>query len=89
MSFRFEEADAHLLLLAVVPDRRRQGVATRIVEWLEVLARRGGIRRIDLEVRESARPARSLYAARGFAQRSRLRGYYQGREDALCLRKTL
>jgi ribosomal-protein-alanine N-acetyltransferase len=89
MSFRFEEGEAHLLLLAVAPERRRAGLATRLVRWLEVLARRGGLRRIELEVREGAQPARSFYAARGYVQRSRLRGYYQGREDALLLWKTL
>ena len=89
MSFRFEEAESHLLLLAVVPTHRRSGLATRLLDWLEVLARRGGIRRIRLEVRETARPARQFYAARGYSVGGRVKAYYQGREDALQLEKSL
>lgn len=89
MSFDFETRRAHLVLLAVVPGCRRRGLATALLEWLEVLARRGGIRRIALEVRETARPARGFYARQGFRWLVRLRGYYQGREDALRLEKRL
>lgn len=89
MSYDFEAQDAHLLLLAVVPRYRRRGIGTRLLEWLEVMARRGGIGRIRLEVRESAAPAQHLYRALGFEPVSRLPGYYQGREDAIQLQKRL
>ena len=89
MSFRFEERDAHLLLLAVIPNYRRCGLGTRLLDWLEVIARRGGIERIHLEVRETAAPAQHLYRARGFETVSRLPAYYQGPEDALQLQKRL
>jgi ribosomal-protein-alanine N-acetyltransferase len=89
MSFHFDERQAHLLLLAVAASHRRAGVATRLLEWLEVIARRGGIRRIHLEVRETARPARAFYRRRGFTVKQKLPGYYQGREDASLLEKLL
>ena len=89
MSFQFEAADAHLLLLGVVPSHRRAGIATRLVDWLEVIARRGGIRRIRLEVRETAKPAHRFYAGRSFERTGRVGGYYQGREDALRFEKRL
>ena len=89
MSFRFEERDAHLLLLAVVPSHRRSGIGTRLLDWLEVIARRGGTLRIRLEVRDTAAAAQHLYRARGFEPISRLPGYYQGREDAIQLQKRL
>ena len=89
MSFQFAERDAHLLLLGVVPSHRRSGLGTRLLDWLEVVARRGGIERIRLEVRETAEPAQHLYRAQGFETVSRLPGYYQGREDALQLQKRL
>ena len=87
MSFDFAAARGHLLLLAVVPEARRQGLATSLLDWLEVLARCGGIRRVELEVRARARPARAFYAQRGFQEIARLPGYYQGREDGLRLAK--
>jgi len=89
MGFRFEHDDAHLLLLAVIPSHRRRGVATRLLDWLEVMALRAGVRRVLLEVRESATPARRFYAARGFAKTERIPGYYQEREAALRLEKRL
>ena len=87
MSFDFEGGDAHLLLLAVVPSYRRCGLAGDLLEWLEVMARRGGIERIRVEVRVAAVPARHFYRSRGFKTVSRLPGYYQQREDALQLQK--
>jgi ribosomal protein S18 acetylase RimI-like enzyme len=87
MSFDFDERTAHLILLAVVPRRRREGLASALFGWLEVLARRGGVRRLRLEVREGAHPARALYARLGFREITRMPGYYQGREDALLLEK--
>ncbi len=89
MAFRFEEREAHLLLLAVVPSRRRAGLATGLVDWLETIARRGGIERLQLEVRETARAARSFYDRLGYQLVSRLPRYYQGREDGLRLEKRL
>lgn len=89
MSFDFDAGRAHLVLLAVVPTCRRRGLATALCDWLEVLARRGGVQRVSLEVRETAAPARHFYARRGFHERARLRGYYQGREDGLRLEKLL
>ncbi len=87
MSFEFEASRAHLLLLAVSPANRRQGVARALVDWLECVARRGGIAAIRLEVREKARAARAFYEVRGYRERGRLPGYYQGVEDALRLEK--
>lgn len=89
MEFHFEAADAHLLLLAVTPAHRRQGVATRLLDWLEVMGRRAGVRRIRLEVRATAEVARRFYTARGFAATARVPRYYDAREDALRLTKTL
>ena len=89
MAFDFEEQAAHLILLAVVPGRRRAGLATGLLDWLETIARRGGIERLHLEVRETARAARSFYDRMGFQHVSHLPGYYEGREDALRLEKRL
>jgi ribosomal-protein-alanine N-acetyltransferase len=89
MSFRFDDRRAHLVLLAVTASHRRRGIASRLLDWVEVLARRGGIRCIQLEVRETAGPARAFYRRRGFDAKARLPGYYQGREDASRLEKAL
>ncbi len=83
MSFDWRCARAHLVLLAVDPAVRRRGVAGSLVSWLEVVARRGGIARVSLEVRAGSAGARAFYRRMGYREAGRVAGYYQGREDAV------
>ena len=55
MEFAFLRHEAHLLLLAVEPSRRRRGLGRGLVRWLEKIARAGGIASIQLELRKSRR----------------------------------
>jgi len=76
----------HVMNLAVDPDQRRRGVATRLIE--ELLARTAGKeqRGYTLEVRPSNVAAVCLYERLGFFQRGIRRGYYtDNREDALIM----
>ena len=57
--------------------------------WLEAVALTAGIGTITVEARADNPAARALYEALGYAQTARLRGYYDGREDAVRLLKTL
>lgn len=88
MGFQFSGREAHLLLLAVDPAWRRAGVGRALWRWLEVLARRGGIATVQLEVRATSSGSRAFYRALGFREGARLRGYYQSREDALRMAAT-
>lgn len=83
MGFRFLRGEAHLLLLAVDPPARRRRVGLALWHWLETVARRGGIARVELEVRKANSAARAFYHALGFREVARLRGYYEDGEDAL------
>ena len=83
MGFRFLHSEAHMLLLAVDPAARRSGVGLALWRWLETIARRGGIARVELEVRAENSGGRAFYHALGFREVARLRGYYESREDAL------
>lgn len=83
MSFRWERATSHLILLAVKPTQRRLGFGRELVRWLEVIARRGGITRVELEVRARSDAAQRFYESLGYTEIGRIKGYYQGREDAL------
>jgi [ribosomal protein S18]-alanine N-acetyltransferase len=65
-----------LQLLAVKPEMRRQGIAGRLTAALIAQGRTRGVRRIHLEVRESNRAARVLYAAMGFEESGLRRAYY-------------
>ena len=83
MQFRFREREAHLLVFAVAPSRRRCGLGRALLAWLEKIARLGGISLIRLELRADNGGARAFYLALGYEEAGRLRGYYQRREDAL------
>lgn len=83
MSFRFLRSEAHLLLMAVDPAARRTRVGLALWRWLETIARRGGIARVELEVRAENSSGHAFYHSLGFREVARLRGYYERREDAL------
>lgn len=85
--------EAELLTLAVNPDDRGRGLGRWLVAAFEAEAARRGAVDAYLEVAEGNAAARAVYAAEGWAEAGRRRGYYAapGRpaEDALVLRKTL
>lgn len=85
----FGDARAHLLLLATAPCVRRQGLARRIVGWLEKSARTAGLSEIRLEVRCGNTGAQRFYDALGFERQRYLPGFYQGREAAYRMAKAL
>ncbi|MCZ6894990.1 MAG: ribosomal protein S18-alanine N-acetyltransferase [Gammaproteobacteria bacterium] len=83
------EQEAHLLLFAVSPQRRRSGVGTALVEWLEKTALVAGIETIHLEVRARNNGARRFYRRLGYEEGDTLRGYYRGVEAAVRIRRRL
>ncbi len=86
--FRNVADDAELLLLAVRPDRHRQGIGTLLLDDFLDCARRKGAARVHLEVRDG-NPAVDMYRASGFAPVGRRRNYYHApngrRFDAITL----
>jgi ribosomal-protein-alanine acetyltransferase len=70
--------EGEILNLAVWPERRRQGIATRLLKSLLVAP---GISWF-LEVRESNLPARQLYEKLGFREVGRRSSYYQDTGEA-------
>ena len=86
---RYGDDDAHLDLLAVAPQYRRQGVAKQMLEWLEKCASIAGTFRITLEVRVSNQAAQLFYERMGYHPLSQLPDYYQGIESALRMERDL
>lgn len=86
---RFGEHQAHLLLLAVRPDSRRNGIASTLMAWLEQSCRTAGIQAIRLEVRAANQGARLFYRQLGFRLIARVAGYYDGREAAVVMARPL
>ena len=85
----FGDDVAHLNLLAVRAEHRRQGLGRQLIVWLSASAVAAGIFRIDLELRETNFGARAFYQSLGFQSLDVVRGYYQGREPALRMSRRL
>lgn len=85
----FGEEMAHLNLLAVACEHRRQGLGRQLIRWLSASAVEAGIFRIDLELRASNGGARVFYESLGFQSLDVVPGYYQGREPALRMTRRL
>jgi ribosomal-protein-alanine N-acetyltransferase len=80
-------ADAwHVMNLVVASDRRRLGIATRLLERLFELTAHERQRGYTLEVRASNTPAIRLYEAMSFRAHGIRRGYYTDNgEDAVIM----
>ena len=90
--FRNVADDAELLLLAVQPDRHREGIGTLLLDDFLDRARAKGATRVHLEVRDG-NPAVSMYSACGFSPIGRRRNYYRAtngqRFDAITLARNV
>jgi [ribosomal protein S18]-alanine N-acetyltransferase len=85
----FGDEVAHLNLLAVAPEHRRQGLGRQLMDWLTATAIEAGVFRINLEVRTHNEAALFFYQGLGFDQLGVVQGYYQGREAALRMSRRL
>jgi ribosomal-protein-alanine N-acetyltransferase len=86
--FRTVSDESELLLLAVLPDYRRQGVGRQLLEDFLERVRNDGVARVHLEVRDG-NPAVAMYRSFGFMPIGRRRNYYHAadgtRFDAITL----
>ena len=86
--FRTVADESELLLIAVRPNHHRQGIGRRLLDHFMDQARRCGVARVHLEVRDG-NPAVKMYREAGFAPVGRRRNYYHApdgeRFDAVTL----
>lgn len=85
----YGDSRAHLNLLGVEPRLQRRGVGRCLLRWLERSALEAGTFVVGLELRADNAPALAFYRAAGYEVVGRVRGYYQGIEDALRMRRDL
>ena len=90
--YRIIAGDGELLLLAVDPKFRRQGIGWALLTRFMDEARDDGCGKIHLEVRDG-NPAIAMYRSAGFEAAGRRRKYYRGRTggefDALTFTRPL
>lgn len=80
---------AHVRNLAVDPDHRRQGIASRLLRTAIARYRDEGYERVRLEVRASNESAIELYHAHHFAVSGRIPEYYADDEAALVMERSI
>jgi ribosomal-protein-alanine N-acetyltransferase len=85
----YRDEDAHLVLFAVQPERRRQGVGSAILAWLEEVARAAGMRRIRLECRRDNVAGRNFYSEHGYHEQEIEGNRYSAGVDGIRLEKWL
>jgi len=82
--------EAHLGNLAVHPSERRSGVGQMLLDDLMETARKRGIHRVTLEVRESNQNARKFYYDNEFIDVAMRKNYYRNPvEDAIVMLRSL
>jgi ribosomal-protein-alanine acetyltransferase len=82
--------EGEILSIAIAPDRRREGIGRELLDTMIEAMIRHGAHSAWLEVRESNRAARAMYAIAGFVATGVRPGYYRHpEEDALILRRDL
>jgi [ribosomal protein S18]-alanine N-acetyltransferase len=86
---KYGDEEAHLLLLAVDSRKRRRGVGSALLSWLESTARTAGLGVIRLETRRSNLAAQAFYSRLGYREVARVRGWYRGIEDGVRFAKDL
>lgn len=84
--------ESELLLIAVLRGEQRRGVGTLLLDHFLDRARKAGISRVHLEVRDG-NPAIDMYHSAGFSPVGRRRNYYHAvngkRYDAITLASEL
>jgi ribosomal-protein-alanine N-acetyltransferase len=87
MLYQVWEEEMELHTIAVDPERRRQGIARKMIAFMKEDATARAVERIFLQVRPSNEAARSLYQSFGFNVIGVRRGYYRDNlEDAFVMR---
>jgi ribosomal-protein-alanine N-acetyltransferase len=83
---RIAADELEILNVAVNPNNRRQGIATKLISEATSSGRKHGARRAFLEVRDSNFAARAFYQALGFQETGRRKDYYPSpAENAIIL----
>lgn len=80
----FIDGESHITNIAVVPEKRRNGLAYWLIKNIIYLAEQENMKHLSLEVRVSNKQAQNLYLKLGFKKLEIKKGYYAGdHEDAL------
>jgi ribosomal-protein-alanine N-acetyltransferase len=87
--FRNVIEESELLEIAVHPDYRKMGIGKKLMQFYIDFSRRKGIQTFYLEVNASNQSAIQLYQAFTYQFLGVKKKFYQGKSDALLMRKRI
>ncbi|MBE6645082.1 MAG: ribosomal-protein-alanine N-acetyltransferase [Ruminococcaceae bacterium] len=73
--------EGEIYRIATLPDKRRRGIAYRLLDYTVKCERGRGLESLFLEVREKNTPARNLYSSYGFKEIGLRKNYYKNPDD--------
>jgi len=86
---QYRNDNANLDLMAVKLEYRRRGVGTKIVKWLEEVAKTAGVFKVYVQARDQNEEAQIFYSSLGYYVLDKVAGYYQLKEDAFVFFRDL
>ncbi len=75
--------------MAVDPNRRRQGIGTKLINFLIKKLKKGGVKKIFLHIRTKNRIANAFYKKLGFKVVKTVKNYYQNGDNAYLMKKEI
>lgn len=85
MGMHCVSCEGHITNIAVHPDFRRQGIASRLIRYFIDIAIKNSFEFLTLEVRESNLPAIECYKKLGFKEVGLRKKYYENKENAIIM----
>lgn len=79
----------HIITIDVVPDSRRSGVGSALLQAAEAQLQHSGAKVVDLETPVDNAGAIQFYKQKGYFVEKTVPGYYSNHLDALVMRKPL
>ena len=73
--------EGEIYRIATVPEKRRRGIAYRLLDYAVKCERGRGLENLFLEVRENNIPAKNLYKSYGFREVGIRKNYYKNPSD--------
>lgn len=84
-----QRRSGHVITIDVMPEARRGGVGSALMDAAEEKLRAMGATRVELETAVDNMAAIQFYKGKGYFVEDTIRGYYSNQLDALVMRKEL
>ena len=89
VGIKIDESIAKILMLAVSKNYTQKGIGSALIKNFIIKMQSSNIKIINLEVRTNNKNAIDFYKKHGFEIKEKIKRFYQYKEDAFIMRRTL